>query len=310
MAATIPQRTFSMTRQSFKHVHDENCNHGHNGEEHGHHSDSEWDGDASEVHWVSENVYYPEVKAKIGQIAPLFTCDAVVDNEITNVSLDDYAGKWTYLFFYPKDWTFVCPTEIISFSDRLGEFHDLNAEVLGVSCDSVNSHLAWIQHPRKMGGLGNLRYPLLSDMTKSISAAYGALMEDVGFPLRASYIINPEGKLLHLSMNQPDVGRSVDEALRLIKAYQHAEKHGEVCPANWTPGAATIVPDPVLSQDYFGTGATEAKGTSGTGSSKSDSAVVNVATPDELDRIVKSGKKVVVQFSATWCGKCHQIGNS
>ena len=114
----------------------------------------------------------------------------------------------------------MCPTEIIAFSDRLKEFHDINADVIGVSCDSVNSHLAWIQQPRSKGGLGHLKYPLVSDMTKAVTASYGALMEEKGFPLRASYIIDPEGVIKHLSMNHPDVGRSVDETLRLIKAYQ------------------------------------------------------------------------------------------
>uniref|UniRef100_A0A182TCB5 thioredoxin-dependent peroxiredoxin n=1 Tax=Anopheles maculatus TaxID=74869 RepID=A0A182TCB5_9DIPT len=146
--------------------------------------------------------------------------------------------------------TFVCPTEIIAFSDRINEFKELNTEVVGVSVDSHFSHLAWINTPRKAGGLGNLEYPLLADLTKQISADYGVLLKD-GISLRGLFIIDPNGVVRQITINDLPVGRSVDETLRLIKAFQFVEKHGEVCPANWEPNAATIKPNPKDSREYF-----------------------------------------------------------
>ena len=158
------------------------------------------------------------------------------------------------LFFYPLDFTFVCPTEIIAFSDRIEEFKALGVEVLGCSIDSAFSHLAWIQTPRNKGGLGDLKYPLVADITKSISKDYEVLIEDgdnAGVALRGLFIISPEGILRQKTVNDLPVGRSVDETLRLLKAFQFTDKHGEVCPANWTPGADTIKPNPKDSQEYF-----------------------------------------------------------
>ncbi|KAI7842935.1 hypothetical protein COHA_003444 [Chlorella ohadii] len=208
------------------------------------------------------------MSAKIGQPAPAFTAQAVVDGDFKSVSLADYKGKHVVLFFYPLDWTFVCPTEIIAFSDRIQEFKALNCEarlastcliflnacVLGVSVDSVFSHLAWIQTPRAKGGLGGLSYPLLADITKSISKDYEVLIEEgenAGVALRGLFIIDPEGNLRQKTVNDLPVGRSVDETLRLIKAFQFVAEHGEVCPANWQEGAATIKPNPKESLEYF-----------------------------------------------------------
>lgn len=192
--------------------------------------------------------------AVIGRPAPVFTASAVVNGDIKPLSLSEYKGKYVVLFFYPLDFTFVCPTEIIAFSDRIQEFKDINVEVIGVSVDSAFSHLAWVNQPRKQGGLGGLSYPLVSDITKSISKDYGVLIEEgenAGVALRGLFIINPEGILRQITVNDLPVGRSVDETLRLLKAFQFTDVHGEVCPANWTPGSDTIKPSPKESLEYF-----------------------------------------------------------
>lgn len=192
-------------------------------------------------------------KVVIGKPAPDFKGQAVVDGEIKEISLSDYKGKYLVLFFYPLDFTFVCPTEIIAFSDRLSEFHAIDTNVIGVSVDSQFSHLAWSNTPRKQGGLGGCKYPLLSDLTKSIAREYGVLIDDAGVALRGLFIINGEGVLRQITVNDLPVGRSVDETLRLVKAFKYTDEHGEVCPAGWTPGAKTMHPDTVKSKDYFAT---------------------------------------------------------
>lgn len=158
-------------------------------------------------------------------------------------------GKYIVLFFYPLDFTFVCPTEITAFSDRYEEFAGLNAEVLGVSVDSHFAHLAWIQTPRKEGGLGDLKYPLVSDLKREIATAYGVLAPE-GVALRGLFIIDPEGVVQHATVNNLSFGRSVDETLRVLQALQHVQKNpDEVCPAGWTPGQRTMKPkDP---KEYF-----------------------------------------------------------
>ena len=167
------------------------------------------------------------------------------------------------LFFYPLDFTFVCPTEIIAFSDRIAEFTKLGAKVAAVSIDSKFSHLAWTQTKRSAGGLGAMAIPLIADVTKSMSKAFGCLIEDhadgdCGVALRATYIIDPKGNVRSIQINDLPVGRSVDEVLRIVEAFQYNEKHGEVCPAGWKPGAKTMVADPKKSQEYFKTVADKA----------------------------------------------------
>lgn len=195
----------------------------------------------------------PLCAAKVQQSAPDFKGLAVVGNDFKEIKLSDYKGKYLLLFFYPLDFTFVCPTEILAFSDRIEEFKSLNAEVVGVSVDSHFSHLAWCNTERKSGGLGALKYPLLSDITKKISSDYGVLLENEGIALRGTFIIDGNGTLRQYSVNDLPVGRSVDECLRLIKGFQFVEKHGEVCPANWNPESNpdTIKPDVNESKEYF-----------------------------------------------------------
>lgn len=188
----------------------------------------------------------------VGNKAPDFTATAVVDQEFKTIKLSDYKGKkYVVLFFYPLDFTFVCPTEITAFSDRYAEFKALNTEVLGVSIDSQFTHLAWIQTDRKSGGLGDLKYPLVADLKKEISTHYQVL-NDEGIALRGLFIIDKEGVLQHSTINNLGFGRSVDETLRVLQALQYVQSHpDEVCPAGWKPGSATMKPDPKGSKEYF-----------------------------------------------------------
>ncbi|XP_047459076.1 thioredoxin-dependent peroxide reductase, mitochondrial [Mugil cephalus] len=189
--------------------------------------------------------------AAVTQPAPAFKGTAVVNGEFKDLSLSDFKGKYLVLFFYPLDFTFVCPTEIISFSDKANEFRDVNCAVVGVSVDSHFTHLAWTNTSRKAGGLGKIHIPLLSDLTKQISRDYGVLLENPGIALRGLFIIDPNGVVKHMSVNDLPVGRSVEETLRLVKAFQYVETHGEVCPASWTPHSPTIKPTPEGSKEYF-----------------------------------------------------------
>jgi peroxiredoxin 2/4 len=189
---------------------------------------------------------------QVGQLAPNFEAVAVFDQEFAKVKLSDYLNKkYVVLFFYPLDFTFVCPTEITAFSDSFEKFAELNTEILGVSVDSEFSHLAWLQTERDAGGLGDLKYPLVSDLKKEISAAYNVLTDD-GIALRGLFIIDKEGMIQHATINNLAFGRSVDETLRVLQAIQYVQNNPEeVCPANWKPGDKTMIPDPVKSKDYF-----------------------------------------------------------
>jgi alkyl hydroperoxide reductase subunit AhpC len=184
----------------------------------------------------------------VAKPAPEFTADAVVSESFQQVKLSDYRDKYVVLFFYPLDWTFVCPTEIIAFSDRIADFEARNTVVLGVSVDSKFSHLHWIQTARKDGGLGGLKYPLVSDLTKSISKDYGVLHDDA-VALRGLFVLDKTGVVHHLTVNNLPIGRNVDEVLRVLDALQHFEQHGEVCPANWKKGDAGM--NPSKAAEYF-----------------------------------------------------------
>lgn len=184
--------------------------------------------------------------------APDFKAQAVLETgEIKEIKLSDYKGKWVVLFFYPLDFTFVCPTEIVAFSDKIADFQAVGAQVLGVSVDSQFTHLAWRNTARKDGGLGDLKYPLVADLNKSIARDYGVLIEEAGVALRGTFIIDPKGVVRAAHIHDLPVGRNIDEAVRVIKAFQFVEKHGEVCPANWSEGKATMKADPKGSKSYF-----------------------------------------------------------
>lgn len=187
----------------------------------------------------------------VQQPAPEFRCQAVMpDGSFKQLSLVDYRGKYVLLFFYPLDFTFVCPTEIIAFSDSIEQFKKRNVEVLGASIDSHYTHLAWRNVPRKQGGIGSIEYPLLADLDKSIAKSYDVLLP-AGIALRGLFIIDRDGIVRHQLINDLPLGRSVDEALRIVDALQYHEKHGEVCPANWHAGQPTMKADPVKSREFF-----------------------------------------------------------
>lgn len=189
---------------------------------------------------------------RVNHTAPDFTATAVMDKEFTTITLSEYRGKYVILFFYSLDFTFVCPTEIIAFSDRYEEFSELNTEILAVSVDSEFSHLAWIETERQSGGVGKIKYPLVSDIKQEISAAYNVLDPDNGIALRGLFIIDKDGIIQHATINNLAFGRNVDEALRTLQAIQYVQSHpDEVCPVGWQPGDKTLTPDPVKSKEFF-----------------------------------------------------------
>ena len=180
--------------------------------------------------------------AKIAAPAPAFSGMAFSNGGFNKVSLEDYKGKYVVLFFYPLDFTFVCPTEICAFNDMAGEYRKNNCELIACSIDSHFTHQAYSQRPRAEGGLGPMDIPMLSDLDKQISKDYGVL-HDMGISFRGTFIIDGAGNLRHSSINDLPVGRSPEETLRLVTAFQHVEEHGEVCPANWNKGAKAMDPN-------------------------------------------------------------------
>ncbi|MBU4271417.1 MAG: peroxiredoxin [Planctomycetes bacterium] len=175
--------------------------------------------------------------------APDFVAQAVMpDGSFAELKLSSYRGKYVLLFFYPLDFTFVCPSEIVAFDAALEKFEKKGAQVLGCSVDSHFTHLAWRNTPRKQGGIGPIRYPLVSDLTKQISRDFGVLLEDGGVALRGLFLIDKQGIVRHSLINDLPIGRSVDEALRVLDALRFHEEHGDVCPANWHEGEEAIKP--------------------------------------------------------------------
>jgi peroxiredoxin (alkyl hydroperoxide reductase subunit C) len=175
----------------------------------------------------------------VGKKAPDFKMETALGNGegFGKVSLSDYKGKWLVFFFYPLDFTFVCPTEITALSEAYDEFKKRNCEVLGVSTDSIHSHRAWINTPREDNGLGKLNYPLASDITKQVAREYGVLIEEEGIALRGLFIIDPEGELKYAVVHHNDIGRSVEETLRVLDALQS----GGLCPVGWKKGDKHLV---------------------------------------------------------------------
>ncbi len=194
------------------------------------------------------------MSAQVASLAPTFTATAVMpDNSFKDdFKLEDYKGKYVVLFFYPLDFTFVCPTEILEFNKLLTEFEKRGVQVIGVSTDSHFSHLAWKNQPIEEGGIGKVQYPLVSDFTKSISADYGVLLEGGGVALRGSFLIDKEGVLQHAVINNLALGRNIKEMIRMVDALNYTEEHGEVCPANWEEGKDSMSPSVDGLKDYFG----------------------------------------------------------
>ncbi|HXF28783.1 MAG TPA: peroxiredoxin [Chlamydiales bacterium] len=173
----------------------------------------------------------------VGRKAPSFSAKAVVEGQIVNqFSLEQFHGKYVVFFFYPLDFTFVCPTELHAFQEKLDEFKTRNCAVIGCSVDSHFSHHAWLQVPKAQGGIQGINYPLVADLNKTIARDYDVLVPQEGIAYRALFLIDKEGTVRHQLVNDLPLGRSVDEAIRMLDALTFFEKHGEVCPANWSQG--------------------------------------------------------------------------
>ena len=187
-----------------------------------------------------------------GKQAPDFTAQTVMpDGSFKEVSLSDYKGKNVILFFYPLDFTFVCPSEIIAFHNHVGEFRERNTEVIGVSVDSHFTHLAWRNTAVDKGGIGQIDYPLVADLTKSIAADYDVLTGDGAVAYRGLFLIDKTGQVRHQLVNDLPLGRNVEEALRMVDALAFHEENGEVCPANWTKGKKGMKPDAAGVASYL-----------------------------------------------------------
>lgn len=189
----------------------------------------------------------------VGKKAPDFTAQAVVNGtDFKEVSLSSYAGKNVLLFFYPLDFTFVCPTELHAFQDKLEEFKSRNTEVIGVSIDSAHSHLAWLNTDKADGGIKGVTYPVVSDVMKTITRDYDVMVDGAGIAYRGAFLIDTNGMVRHQTVNDLPLGRNVDEYLRLIDALDFHNEHGEVCPANWEKGKKGMKPDQSGLKAYFG----------------------------------------------------------
>lgn len=190
----------------------------------------------------------------VGKQAPDFKAKAIVNGQIVgDFSLMHYRGKNVVFFFYPLDFTFVCPTELHAFQEHLEEFEKRQAQVVGCSVDSCYSHLAWLNTPKHKGGIQGIDYPLVSDLNKTISRDYDVLMTQEGIAYRGLFLIDKEGIVRHQVVNDLPLGRSVDEALRILDALLYFEKHGEVCPANWRHGKQGFKPSNEGLEQYFAT---------------------------------------------------------
>ena len=189
----------------------------------------------------------------VGKTAPDFELEGYFNGQISQYKLSDYRKKWVLLLFYPLDFSFVCPTEVLNFSAAAEKFCGLNCQIFGISVDSVYVHKAWVDTKREDGGLGgSLNYPLLSDLNKGTAREYGILMEDEGVSLRGLFLISPEGMIMHATINSLSVGRSVAEAMRVMKAFQFVSAHeGQVCPADWEDGKDAMVANSDGVKEYL-----------------------------------------------------------
>lgn len=194
----------------------------------------------------------PVMSVLVGKEAPTFKAQAVnPDGSFSELSLESYRGKYVVLFFYPLDFTFVCPSEIIAFDNHLAEFKERGAEVIGVSVDSHFSHWAWRNTAVENGGIGPIGYPLVADITKSIARDYDVLLND-SVAFRGLFLIDKEGKVRHQIVNDLPLGRNVEEAIRMVDALAFHEEHGEVCPANWAKGKEGMKPSADGVAEYLG----------------------------------------------------------
>lgn len=193
---------------------------------------------------------------KKAPLCELFKATAVLNEKFITLKKEDYEGKYLVILFYPLDFTYVCPTELIAFSDSVENFKNIGAEVIGISTDSQFTHLAWLKTPRVDGGVSKLNFPLVSDFSKNISRDFNVLVEDpkdkmYGAALRGLFIIDGKGIIRSMLVNDDAVGRNVEETLRLIQAFKHSDEYGDVCPSNWKPGKKTIIPDQDKKKEFF-----------------------------------------------------------
>lgn len=187
----------------------------------------------------------------VGKIAPDFKAKAVIKGKFSEISLSDYFGKYVLFFFYPLDFTFVCPTELHAFQEKLSEFEKRGTQIIGCSVDSHFSHAAWLKTPKSQGGIEGISYPIVSDLNKSIARSFGVLKEEDGIAYRGLFLLDRQGIIRHQLVNDLPLGRSVDEALRLVDALIFHEKNGEVCPANWTTGSKGMQPNEKGLAEFF-----------------------------------------------------------
>ena len=188
----------------------------------------------------------------VGKQAPDFNATAVKKNQILeNFTLSQFKGQYVVLFFYPLDFTFVCPTELHAFSDKLEEFEKRNVKVIGVSIDSHFSHLAWLNTPKSKGGIQGVAYPIVSDLNKSISKDYDVLVDGAGIAYRGLFLLDKDHVVRHQVVNDLPLGRNVSETLRMVDALQFTEKYGEVCPANWNQGDKSMKPTQDGLEEFF-----------------------------------------------------------
>ena len=188
----------------------------------------------------------------IGQRIENFSCDAVINNHIKQISLSDFTGNYKLLFFYPLDFTFVCPTELHALQDHLAAFTQRDTVVMAISVDSAHSHMAWLNQPKAHGGIQGVTYPLLSDLTRSLAHRFGVLNNDLGITFRGVFLLDKNDVLQYASIQNLGLGRNIHELLRIIDALVHIEQQGEVCPANWSPGAKAMKPSHAGVREYFG----------------------------------------------------------
>ncbi len=187
----------------------------------------------------------------VGKKAPDFKAKAVLKDQTFDLSLSEYAGKYVILFFYPLDFTFVCPTELHAFQDKLKEFEKRNAQLLACSIDTCESHSAWLNTSKTRGGIQGVSYPLISDVNKSVTKSFDVLKEDDGIALRGLFLIDRNRTVRHQLVNDLPLGRNVDEVLRLLDALIFHEQHGDVCPANWRSGSKSMKPTEQGLAEYF-----------------------------------------------------------
>jgi len=188
---------------------------------------------------------------RIGSQAPSFSCQAVINNQIQKISLSDFDGQYKLLFFYPLDFTFVCPTELHALQHHLTEFEKRNVQVLAISIDSVFSHLSWLQTPKNQGGIEGISYPLLSDIKKTIAQDYDVLNQEEGIAFRGAFLIDKNNVIQYAAINNLPLGRNIHELVRLVDALVHIESNGEVCPANWTTGDKAMKATQAGLKEYF-----------------------------------------------------------